>query len=386
MNVAIVTLFDNGNYGSELQSFALSQYITTKGHDVTLCHVKAENKYVRLLELVVDNISIKLSTSLDMEKRIYFSDRSYNASKQRSISSELKSYVHQFVVRHIKSKRVSRWHFPNKHFDAYICGSDQIWSALRLPICPQSFLYGISPKRKIAYAPSLGLDEVPEYYIRQTKKYISDFKYLSVREDAAQLTLKSCMGIDALQVLDPTMLVGVDFWNNMLDKENKSTPNNEYVFCYYLGELSKEAIACINQIAGGRDVIILPYEEDCKKVLNGKYQLADPLDFVNLIKNAKYVLTDSFHGSVFSVLYEKQFVVTKRSHVGRVAQASRIMSLISKFGLENQYCQNTQEMLNALKTPIDYSKKSEVYQRELNISREFIDNALLEITNEIKNE
>ncbi len=70
--------------------------------------------------------------------------------------------------------------------------------------------------------------------------------------------------------------------------------------------------------------MVLPYEEDCDLIKNGKYELADPLDFVNLIKHADYVLTDSFHGSIFSILYDKQFVVTKRTHVRRVSQTSRI--------------------------------------------------------------
>lgn len=147
-----------------------------------------------------------------------------------------------------------------------------------------------------------------------------------------------------------------------------------------------DTISCINEIAEGREVLILPYKEDSQKVLNGKYELADPLDFVNLIKNAKYVLTDSFHGSVFSVLYNKQFVVTKRSHVGRVSQTSRITSLLSKFGFEAQYCQHTEEMLDALRTPINYNSKTQILHDEQNISREFLNNALMEINIDIKNE
>ena len=180
------------------------------------------------------------------------------------------------------------------------------------------------------------------------------------------------------------MLVGTEMWNGLLIKERKIVLDYEYIFGYFLGEISDDVIRCINEIAEGREVIILPYEEDSEKVINGKYLLADPLDFVNLIKNAKYVLTDSFHGSVFSVLYDRQFVVTKRTHVRRVAQTSRIISLLSKFGLEKQYCQHTEEMIDALKTTIDYSSKSQILQDEQKISRDFIDNALIEIKNDLK--
>ena len=316
--------------------------------------------------------------------KLYLADRTANVNKQRSISLELKKYIHSFVTRHIVTNRISRWNIPNRNFDAYICGSDQIWSALKLPINPQLFLNRVKPNCKIAYAPSMGLDTLPLYYINKTKNYISDFKYLSVREISAKKALKEHMELDALQVLDPTMLVGTEMWNGLLIKERKIVLDYEYIFGYFLGEISDDVIRCINEIAEGREVIILPYEEDSEKVINGKYLLADPLDFVNLIKNAKYVLTDSFHGSVFSVLYDRQFVVTKRTHVRRVAQTSRIISLLSKFGLEKQYCQHTEEMIDALKTTIDYSSKSQILQDEQKISRDFIDNALIEIKNDLK--
>lgn len=384
MRISIVTLFDNGNYGSELQSMAMTLYLKNKDYEPILCHIKAPNKALRLLEVLVDAVVLKINTFFNAEMKMYLTDCTINAEKQRSISSELKEYVHSFVSRHIVSERVSRWNIPNGKFDAYICGSDQIWSALKLPICSKLFLNGVSSDRKIAYAPSMGLDTLPTYYIKKVGKYISDFKYLSVREEAAKHAILENFGIDALQVLDPTMLVGRDVWDSLLAFEGKKTPKKKYIFCYFLGELSDDTVRCINDIAKEYEVIILPYEEDSIKVRNGNYQLADPLDFVNLIKHAQYVLTDSFHGSVFSVLYEKQFVVTKRTHVGRVAQTSRITSLLTIFGLEKQYCQYANEMLNALKTNIDYSTIYKQLENEQKISRAFLDNALDEINKTLK--
>lgn len=383
MRVAVITFFDNGNYGSELQSFALNYYLREKGHSVTFCQTKAPTKWVRVLELLSDKIRLSIAELSSREIRSYLKDRKANMDSQRCVSLELRQCIHSFVASHIVSKRISRWSIPNKNFDAYICGSDQIWSALKLPINRQLFLSSISAARKIAYAPSIGLDKLPEYYIRQTRTYISDFKYLSVREDAAKKIIKERMGLEAIQALDPTMLVGIEMWDNLLLKEGKQKPDCEYVFCYFLGNISDEVTRCINEIASGRKVIILPYEEDTRKIINGEYILADPLDFVNLIKHAKYVLTDSYHGSVFSVLYEKQFVVTKRSHIGRVSQTSRITSLLSKFGLEKQYCQQTDEMLNALKTTIDYAFKSQSLGEEQQRSRGFLDKALVEIENNL---
>lgn len=223
MRISVVTLFDNGNYGSELQSIAMTLYLKNKDHEPVLCHIKAPNKALRLLEVLVDAVILKTNTFFNAEMKKYLSDCTINAEKQRSISSELREYVHSFVSRHIVSERVSRWNVPNGKFDAYICGSDQIWSALKLPICSKLFLNGVSPNRKIAYAPSMGLDTLPTYYIKKVRKYISDFKYLSVREKAAKHAIIENFGIDARQVLDPTMLVGRDVWDSMLAFEGKKT-------------------------------------------------------------------------------------------------------------------------------------------------------------------
>lgn len=384
MKVSIITFFDNGNYGSELQSLALFRYITNKGDEVTLCHIKAQNKLIRIIEVLCDKLVLSFQTAFNKEMKQYMNDRMINSSKQRSISPQLKDYIHSFVSKHIASKRICRWCIPNKHFDVYICGSDQIWSALKLPISSSLFLSKVSPQRKIAYAPSIGLDSLPCYYIKRVSKYISDFKYLSIRENSAKQALKEHMNLDALQVLDPTMLVGADFWNQLLTEEGKKVLDKKYVFCYFLGEMSESIISSINALSDGMEVIVLPYEDDSQKVLNGKFLLSDPLDFVNLIKHAAFVLTDSFHGSLFSILYKRQFVVTKRSHIGRVAQTTRITSLLSLFGLERQYCEKSYEILDALRTPIDYTLAADILLKEQIKSKSFLDNALNEIKSKLR--
>lgn len=108
------------------------------------------------------------------------------------------------------------------------------------------------------------------------------------------------------------------------------------------------------------------------------------LDFVNLIKHADYVLTDSFHGSIFSILYDKQFVVTKRTHVRRVSQTSRITSLLKIFNLQSQYCSGVDEIINALQNNIDYSFTHIQLEEEQRKSRLFLDGALNEIEKNIK--
>lgn len=384
MNIGIITLFDNGNYGSELQSLAMNDYLKSKGHDAVFIKVKAKNKFLRAIELLIDRIRKTYILRKDSELFLYNKDRESNQIKQRNISPDLRKKIHEFMDSRVTMERVPRWAFPPKHrINAYICGSDQVWSALRIPLAPEFFLTKVPSSRKIAYAPSLGIDDMPKFFQNKAGKYIKDFKYLSIREDAAKEALKEKFGLNAVQVLDPTMLVGKEFWDSLLEKEGKKKPSFDYIFCYFLGEVPDEVLTVIERLSEGKKVIMLPYEEDSKRVNNGLYQEADPLDFVNLIKYADCVLTDSFHGSVFSILYGKRFIVTRRTHVGRASQTSRIKSLLRMVHLEERYCSEVENMERLLVQYADSSMVENEIRDMQTVSRSFLDNALIEVASNI---
>lgn len=385
MKIGVVTFFNNGNYGSELQSLALNDYLKEKGHQPFFCKISFSNRYLNAIYSKISEYQRKLYCIVDKEKKAYASDRDNNLLIQKNISPARRLFIQSFVSTNLTMDTLSPFPLVTRNkYDAFICGSDQVWSALKLPIQPLNFLYGINRNKKIAYAPSMGLDVLPNYYVKKVKKYICDFKYLSVREDVAKRAIFDNYGLEAKQVLDPTLLAGKVYWDFMLEKQSKQKPEDKYIFCYFLGEISPEVVACINRVANGKKVIMLPYEEDCKTVLNGQSVLADPLDFVNLIKHADCIFTDSFHGSVFSVLFDKQFVVTKRSHLGRVAQTSRILSLLRMCKLEKQYCSGVDEIWNACNVAIDYGHVHPLLQEQQKESRLFLDSALKEIENTLK--
>lgn len=382
MRIGIVTFFDNGNYGSELQSLAMNDFLKERGHQPFFCNIKHSLRLLQAIEARFNVYKKRMVCFLDNEVKEYQRDMMNNVTKQKTISPALRCQIHDYVSSHLSMVTVSPFSFMTRNkFDAFICGSDQIWSALKLPLQPLNFLYGISRNKKIAYAPSMGLDVLPHYYIKQVRKYICDFKYLSVRENTAKKVILDHYGIAAQQVLDPTLLVGREYWDRQLDKHPKLKSQENYVFCYFLGEIEPVVKTSIEKVANGKTVIILPYEEDSTKVLNGQYVLADPLDFVYLIKNADCVLTDSFHGSVFSILYDKQFAVTKRTHLGKVSQTSRILSLLRLFGLDKQYCAGSNEIVKACNTTIDYNQIHPLLAAQQEASRCFLDSALLEIEN-----
>lgn len=385
MEIGIITFFDNGNYGSELQTLALNDYLESKGHNVVFINVKAKNKFLRALELLFDRIKKTYILRKDAELFLYSKDRQANQAKQRNIAPELRRKIHDFMSSRIAMERIARLNFPPiRRIDAFICGSDQVWSALRIPFAPEYFLSGIPSNRKIAYAPSLGIDNIPTFFFNRAGKYIRDFKYLSVREDAAIKVLNERFSLDAAQVLDPTMLVGREYWDEKLERVGLMKPSFEYVFCYFLGEIPVTIISVIESLFKDKKIIMLPYEDDSRRVSNGLYQEADPLEFVNLIKYADCVLTDSFHGSIFSVLYGKRFVVTKRTHVGRVSQTSRIKSLLRLVHQEERYCSEKEDIERLLTQDIDSDVIISEIRNMQAKSRAFLDNALTEVESSIK--
>ena len=383
MKIGVITFFGNGNYGSELQALAMQGFCKSRGHEVTFLRIYSSNKYIRICKRIKDRILIKIKCYLDDEYRRYYHDRKNNANKQRAISTDLFKHISTSVNKYINMSNISQSGLKKSRlYDCYICGSDQVWSALRIPVWKENFLGDVSPMRKIAYAPSIGVNEVPNYYIHAVAPLIRDFKFLSVREQSAAEIFRKRIGVDPFVAVDPTILVGKKYWLDLLQKEQLPKPECSYIFCYFLGELNDEQVDSLNRFAGDRKIIILPYEKHAERLNNANYILADHLEFVNYIRYADYVFTDSFHATVFSILFHREFAVFQRSHVGVSKQTSRIESLLSLVQLDDHLVNNP----NAVESFSDtnYDKVDEIIEKERQKSIEFLDNALTHIQNKLK--
>ena len=386
MRIAVFTFFCNGNYGSELQAIAMDSACKKLGHKLVFYKIKSSNKLERIFEVLEERVDIAFHRLVSKEYRQYYASRRLNTSKQRVISSELKRKVIDSTKAVIETATVPKRSYNKiKGADCYICGSDQVWSALKMPIHKENFLAGIHPNRKIAYAPSFGLNKLPSYFVRTAMKHISSFQYLSVRELAAKEEIKKHTGKDAELVLDPTLMVGKDFWERELSKRNLNKPFSEsYNLCYFLGEISDDVVNSINEHYPNRLIICLPYESECTRFPKGRYVEADQFEFVNLIKNAEMVFTDSFHGTVFSILFNTAFVVISRSHEKNVTQTSRIESILSLYGLTQRFCHSKNEIERAMGLQIVFDDVNKKMTSHQDSSRHFLENALNEIETRLK--
>ena len=189
-----------------------------------------------------------------------------------------------------------------------MCGSDQIWVTTTLYPDPMMYLRFAPREKRVAYAPSLGRNYIPNYNKRILKKYISDVPCVSVREDEGYRLIKKLTGRDAAVVADPTMLMRSNEWDSL--KSNVDLPK-KYVFCYFLDEPADDVKAAICKFAKEKNLDIVALEKLGEVNYPGERihrPTAGPGEFLTIISKTEMVITDSYHGMLFSINYHKVLV------------------------------------------------------------------------------
>ena len=250
----------------------------------------------------------------------------------------------------------------NKKYDYFIAGSDQIWKPTRKRLSKIDLLSFAEPQKRISYAASFGLETIDEKYYKTLQEELPKFKAISVREDAGAKIIKDATGIENVSVvLDPTLLVDKNTWN-AIEKRPDNYTDKKYVFSYFLGDENIEEL--VKNIFGEEYSIIDFYK--------GTY---GPAEFLYLINHAEYVLTDSFHGTVFSILFEKDFFVFNRKQSdANNNMNSRLDTLLGKLSIENRKIDNLNQI--NINNKIDYEKVEKKLEAERKMSFDFLENAL----------
>lgn len=211
----------------------------------------------------------------------------------------------------------------------YICGSDQIWNPTYATTSELAFC-SFAPEKTICLSPSFGVAEIPEYRRAEYSKWLKKIKSLSVREEAGQKIIKELTGRDAEVLLDPTMMVPVETWEDLCREPEKKMPDH-YIVCYFLGRIDKSYNKKIKDFSKQKGLPVVMLFD----ITTPEYYTYDPAEVLFAIKHADYVLTDSFHGSVFSILFHKEFYVFTRNE-GGLNMNSRIETLLKKFDLKGR--------------------------------------------------
>lgn len=346
--IAILTWLHNGNFGTALQAYALQRVISEQGYEVENMNYCA-SPFIKLRNWIENRNSPQLLIGkiLALKKRKEF--KYHELMRDTKYSKFKDNYMN--LSRLCKS--------PNElkqlatRYDLFICGSDQIWSpALMNPVYYFSFLP--SSCKRIAYAPSFGVTDTTNRKKKQIRNYIGKFDYISIREVEGQKLIKELSGKDVPVCVDPTMLLEVMQWDQII---NEPIVMGKYIFCYFLTKnLSYiESVRKISEKVGLKVVIVPtpkgPFETGFVEKLD-----VGPNEWLNLIRYASYVCTDSFHGCLFAALFHIEFYVYKRfSDSNKKSENSRIYSLTALLGTEDRIIGEDDTGTEMSKTALDYN-------------------------------
>lgn len=362
--VGIVSCYFKNNYGSMLQAYATKKILDnndipneTINIDNNIDFKKGKRKYYvsqlfnfKFIKSKFGMIKLKLDKKMvkDLGKNINTRDSKYKEfRKEFNLSISCRDY-----------KSLSQ--IAEKKYSDIIVGSDQLW----LPVNVVSDYYTLNwvPDNinKVSYSTSFGISKIPDKYTEKYQKFLSRINHLSVREESGK---KICdrYGIEAKIVCDPTILLTREEWEHEMVQER--IIEDKYILCYFLGSnIEHRKFAERLKKKTGYKIVSLNHADEYVKYSDifadiTPYDIG-PREWINLIKNAEYVCTDSFHGTVFSLLFNKKFFDFRRySEKNKMSTNSRIDSLLDLAGVDkNRILLGNEDIDTVIKYKINYSK------------------------------
>lgn len=376
MRIGILTLPLHVNYGGILQAYALQTVLERMGHEVeviTLPLVKVKISFLHKIVAYPKRILLKYlfnhkNVIVNYERRLNES----NELVQQHTKAFIRKYIHQHRVRQLSDLK-------EQDFDAIVVGSDQVWRKVYFTTSMEEsignaflqFANGWNIKR-VAYAPSFGTDDW-EYSLEDTALCSSLAKYfdaLSVREKSAIQLCKQHFGVEVCCVLDPTMLLDAQDYIPLVDLSH-TLHSKGTMHCYIL-DTSTEKSKLIDYIAAEQNLIPFFVGADTYNLqVSESERIQPPIEqWLQAFREAKYIVTDSFHACVFSILFRKPFVVYGNKERGM----ARFNSLLSLFNLQDRLVESLEEYKQLC--DIDYDAVYVKLNKMRDLSNEFLQKAL----------
>lgn len=378
--IGIVTSAKELNYGAILQAYALQTVTESLGYDVCLLwwsNQRNSHKDIRIKKIIAMFFRYLLHPAIVMQ-----SVRTYKKSFEKNFSERSADLFQRFEDNNLKIEYMNynqmKKYASNDNCKALIAGSDQIWNSYAVYVDSFYYLRFAEEEKRVAYAPSFGKETIPQYNKSIMRKYISGFKRLSVREKNGNRIIKDLLGIDVPVVLDPTFLLTENKWRNI--GTEVETPK-EYVLIYFLDKPDDSCLRMIEDIVRScrLPVLALPYRIWDSNIQNVTYVHAGPSEFITLIDKANIVLTDSFHGTVFSIIFQKRFYTFERQYGSNQSQSSRLIDLFELCGIEKVFIQKEMTLEEILKISIsadDYRDVHEIIDKQRTYSLNYLRKAL----------
>lgn len=364
MKIGILTLPLHTNIGGILQAYALQKVVKDLGHDVETIDLSCTSNLSRFFTLkrfILRYLLGRKNLNIHEKREIEYS------FSQRTKNTSI------FVNKYIKRRIVNDYRDINsKDYDVIIVGSDQVWRPgywKNIDDVFLNFAYKWNIKR-IAYAISFGSEkwEFTEKQTLECSELARLFNAISVREDSAVDLCEKMLGVNSIHVLDPTMLMTKNDYLNIIPADYIKQDSNNLM--YYILDKTPEKEKICNFICEKLNLTLddkTSETENVKLPLNQRIQI--PVEeWLSGFVNAEYVFTDSFHGCVFSIIFNKPFFVYLNEGRG----SARYYSLLRMFGLENRIVSKLDEIDQIVGTDIDWGCVNNILNQKRDLSYNFL--------------
>lgn len=377
MRIGILTLPLHTNYGGILQAYALQTVLEKMGHEVVVFDTPNKCPLPPFKDIPKCFLKRIVKKLLGRNQKIF-----YEYYQNKKVIPVVSQNTQRFINSHIHRKEISDFkELDGESYDAIVVGSDQVWRPLyfvpgwRWQEIENAFLSfaSIWKIKRLSYAASFGTDnwEYTDQQTRRCKALLQVFDAISVRETNGVTLCKKYFDIDSVHVLDPTMLLNEVDYSIFFQKAN--TPKSNGTLLNYILDENEKKTALIMHVANQKCLrafsVTNPHENDETKPLNERIKPSVE-KWLRGFYDAEFVITDSFHACVFSILFKKQFVVVGNKERG----LSRIESLLQCFGIENRIVEDS---VQVMRLPlIDYDKVYVELEKYRKKSLEFLNVAL----------
>ncbi len=369
LKAGIITFASAHNYGALLQAYAMQRYLENLGieaHIINYRPKEIDNVYklyrIKRTKIFPKKVIMKVAKVVKVNTKDRWKKEKYN-NFENFINHTLKTTKAYKKLGQIQSSYLD--------YDILIAGSDQIWNTdLTRGFKPAYFLeFGKKDAIRISYAASLGREDIDKKYVLFYKRYLKNFDYISVREKSMIPVFEKLTEKEITQVLDPTLLLKKEDYDD-LKKESKYK-DKEYIYVHFIGK-DEKVIEIADKISTELNIPILHnfaynlFENE----LDSHY-CEGPEQIIDVVKNAKMVVTNSFHLTVLSIIYHKKFIT-----IPHMKRPERMRNLLEMLKIDDHLIEDVRIMPELEELNIDYKKVEEKLEKERNKSVEFLQKAL----------
>lgn len=364
MKVGIMSMQRVKNYGSFLQAYGLKKNIESLGHEVVFVDYKVEPALNK-----GDGSTAKKDTKLvELAKKCFY--------KAKSFTPEGKKVGNMYKKHREFIDKFEEWNFPvlgidsTMHYrtplDVLVIGSDEVFNCLQVNpnVGYSRELFGKdnNAKKLITYAASFGnttTQRLKQYGIdKEVGALLKDFDAISVRDTNSGKVVKDLTGKEPIYNLDPVLI------SDYSDEMVKNVPIHDYIIIYgYPGRITEAESKIIRDFANKRNkklICIQGIQEFCDEYVNG-----NPFEILAYFRNADCIITDTFHGSIFSIINHRPFVSRIRKTVGEsYGNEEKMTDLLKRLGLEDRILTDISRLEALMNTPIDYERVDAVRKNE----------------------